>query len=219
MGTTIPPMDASTHYLAPLLAFVRGRVPGCAALDDAELVARGEAAGLRLHKFKRAGVLPRVQRVIAILRGLDPTSILDIGSGRGAFLWPLLDEIVGVAVTAVDVDAQRASDLAAVAAGGMSRLAALHADVAALPVPAASFDVVTALEVLEHVEAPEPAARELLRVARRFVVVSVPSKPDDNPEHVRLFDPASMTRLFTDTGATKVQLDYVPGHMIATVHV
>jgi len=212
-------MDDSTHYLEPLRAFVRGRVPGCESLDDAGLVARGEAAGLRLHKFKRSGVLPRVQRVIAILRGLDPTSILDIGSGRGAFLWPLLDEIIGVAVTAVDIDPQRASDLAAVAAGGMSRLAALHADVAALPVPAASFDVVTALEVLEHVDAPEPAARELLRVARRFVVVSVPSKPDDNPGHLRLFDPGSISRLFSDAGAAKVQLDHVLNHMIATVHV
>lgn len=194
-------MDDSTHYMELLQAFVRGR-PG--ATD-------------RLHKFKRSIALPRVSQVIGVLRGLDPTSILDIGSGRGTFLWPLLDAIPGVAVTSVDRSAQRVADLQAVAAGGITRLAALLGDVESLPFDRATFDVVTILEVLEHVEDPTRAAAEVLRVARRFVVASVPSQPDDNPEHVRLFDKTSLERLFADAGASRVTIDYVPGHMIATV--
>ncbi len=58
-------------------------------------------------------------------------------------------------------------------------------------------------------------AREAVRVARRFVVASTPSKPDDNPEHIQLFDGARLERLFLDAGAASVSIDYVLNHIIA----
>ena len=212
-------MDDATHYVEFARAFVRGRLGLDHDLDDDALWRAAAAAELRLHKFKRTGPLPRVVHVLGALRGLEPTSILDVGSGRGVFLWPLLDTIRNVAVTAVDREPQRAVDLQAVAAGGIARLAAHQADAVALPFPSASFDVVTVLEVLEHVDAPERVAREILRVARRFVVASVPSHPDDNPEHLRLFDADGLTRLFRDAGAARVQVDFVHNHMLATISV
>jgi hypothetical protein len=74
--------------------------------------------------------------------------------------------------------------------------------------------VVTVLEVLEHLERPEAAAREVLRVARRAVIASVPSREDNNPQHVRLFDRASLTALFAGAGARRIKIDYVLNHMI-----
>ena len=54
-------------------------------------------------------------------------------------------------------------------------------------------------------------------MGRRHIVVSVPSKPDDNPEHIRLFTADSLTRLFLDAGAEKVALDGVLNHFMALV--
>src|SRR5687768_8078680 len=73
-------------------AYVRGKLGRDAPrVSHDELIAAGLAGGLRLHKFKRSTELPRVRKVLGLLRGLSPASLLDVGSGRGTFLWPLLD--------------------------------------------------------------------------------------------------------------------------------
>ena len=182
-------------------------------VDDAR------AAGIRIHNFKRKEGPARVAKTLGILRGLQPTSLLDVGSGRGVFLWPLLDAFPDLPVTAIDILERRVADIHAVAEGGESRLTARLVDTASLPFDDGCFDVCTVLEVLEHLEQPAAAAAEIARAARRFVVASVPSKPDDNPEHIRLFARDSLTSLFVDAGAERVQIQYVRGHMIAVVTV
>jgi hypothetical protein len=118
-------------------------------------------------------------------------------------------------VTAIDHDARRARDLAAVAAGGITRLTAREMDATKLAFADAAFDGVTLLEVLEHLHEPARAAAHAVRVARRFVIASVPSHEDDNPEHIQLFDRDSLTSLFQKAGARRVVCDSVLNHWIA----
>jgi 2-polyprenyl-3-methyl-5-hydroxy-6-metoxy-1,4-benzoquinol methylase len=201
-------------------AYVRGKLGRAAeGLSHEELIAAGLAAGLRLHKFKRNAELPRVRKVLGILRGLVPANLLDVGSGRGTFLWPLLDAFPWLEVTAVDLNPTRVADMAAVAAGGVSNLRALRMDAERLDPGDGYADVVTALEVLEHLKSPQKAAAEAVRVARRYVIASVPSKEDDNPEHVNLFDARGVESLFLDAGARGVKVEYVLNHMIAVAKV
>jgi SAM-dependent methyltransferase len=212
---------AERYYLALAAAFVRGREPalGDARKSDAATYRAGLERGLKLHKFKRNADLPRVRRVVSMLAGLAPESLLDVGSGRGAFLWPLLDTFSELPITAIDKDEQRATDLDAVARGGVPRLRAARMDAAALAFPDGAFDGVTMLEVLEHLPDPARAAREAVRVARRFVVATVPSKEDDNPDHIHLFDRRSLARLFEDGGARRVTVEHVLNHVVALAQV
>ena len=183
------------------------------------LIHLGREQGLRLHRFKRAMGLPRVGKVLGILKGLRPADLLDIGSGRGAFLWPLLDAFPDLPVTALDRLDFRAADIAAVHAGGFRSLTSILGDVTALTFDQDSFDVVTMLEVLEHVPDPARALREVCRVARRFVVLSVPSAPDNNPEHIHLLSSATLQTLLQAAGADRVTFEHVHGHLIAVARV
>ena len=179
-----------------------------ASIDD------GLAAGLRLHKFKQNQDLARVRRVLSLLRGLAPATLLDIGSGRGTFLWPLLAGFPEVFVTAIDVLDQRIADLNAVRQGGIHRLQVFQMDVCELTFPDTSFDGVTILEVLEHLHSPEVALRQALRVARRFVIASVPSTPDDNPEHRHLFTVGRMRGMAVAGGCAQPKIEHVLNHRI-----
>jgi SAM-dependent methyltransferase len=207
------------YHLELAAAFVRGRLGRVRGECDEDAIARGLAGGLRLHKFKADVALPRVRRVLGLLRAFAPVTLLDVGSGRGTFLWPLLADtaLPDVTVTAIDRDPRRATDLGAVARGGVPRLTAARADVVELPFRDGAFDATTALEVLEHLPdaAPERAAREALRVSRRALVVSVPSHEDDNPGHVQRFDARALEALLRRAGARSVAFEHVLNHTIA----
>jgi ubiquinone/menaquinone biosynthesis C-methylase UbiE len=206
---------AARYYLDLAAAFVRGKLDVSPNLSPEDTFRYGQKFGLRVHKFKRAEELPRVRKTVGLLHSLCPTELLDIGSGRGVFLWPLLSTFPDLPVTAIDVRPDRVRDIQAVRLGGITRLRGLEGDVRQLPFPAQTFDGVTMLEVLEHLPEPERAVAEVVRTARRFVIVSVPNKPDDNPEHIHLFDEESLTALFRAAGAPRVRVEYVLNHLVA----
>lgn len=220
------------YYLLLMAAFIRGHskcrldaslprqlfdcsIQEISVSDKCSLYRMGVQAGLRLHKFKRTMNLKRVGKVLGILRGIVPQSMIDIGTGRGAFVWPLLDQFPDLSVTCVDIRQDRVDDLNSVAAGGVTNLSAEVGSVENLRFKDDTFDVVSALEVLEHCPRPRHAIKEICRVGERFAIISVPSKPDDNPEHLHLFDERKLRELFSDCGIRNVQFTYVPGHIIA----
>jgi len=203
-----------TYYVGLAAAWVRGARPDLARESDTATVEAALAAGVRIQRFKQTAALPRVRRVLGILKGFAPRTLLDVGSGRGVFLWPLLDELPQVAVTAVDVLPHRVADIEAVRRGGVERVRAMVGDVTRLDLPERSFDVVTVLEVLEHLGDPGAAASAVVRMARTAVIATVPSRADENPEHINLFDRRSLTTLFSAAGARRVRFESVLNHLV-----
>lgn len=206
-GLPVPPEGLPSNWMRASLDELSDR-------ECATILERARASGARIHAFKRATELPRVRKVLGILRGIAPASVLDVGSGRGVFLWPLLDAFPELSVISVDRDPRRIARVAAVRRGGCEQLSAAVGDARTLAIRDQSVEVVTVLEVLEHVPEYRLVITEAMRVAKRFVVLSVPAKEDDNPEHVHLFTAAHLKQVLTEAGASRVSVDYVLNHII-----
>ena len=187
-------------------------------LTDDELssiVEIGETTGQKLYPFKTGKVdLPRVRQVLGFLHGIEFETLLDVGSGRGVFLLPFMEEFPQVQVTSLDLLDKRVTFLNELAAGGYSQLTAYNKNICDQPFPDNSFDVVTLLEVLEHIPEVEKAVAAAVKMAKQYVVVSVPSRPDDNPEHIHLLTKDILTELFAHAGCTKLHFGGVSGHLI-----
>ena len=69
------------------------------------------------------------------------------------------------------------------------------------------------LEVLEHIPEVEKAISAAVKMAKHYVVVTVPSKPDNNPEHIHLLTKDRLTQMFGSAGCTRLHFDGVEGHL------
>ncbi len=98
----------------------------------------------------------------------DAHTLLDVGCGDGLLLSLVKEK--GIEAKGVDISEKGAEKARAkghdVVVGDIS---------GPLPFPDNAFDIVTALDVLEHLYAPEALLREAARVSRRWVIVSVPN--------------------------------------------
>lgn len=101
-----------------------------------------------------------------------PERILEVGAGEGEIARTLASRYPDAGITILDLpDPELAGEWKSLDA------TATHGDAGHLPFPDRTFDLVLAIEVLEHVEEPDAALREIARVARGAVVVSVPREP------------------------------------------
>ena len=108
----------------------------------------------------------------AMLDGLAPRRILEVGVGEGHVTERLGERFPGVPVIGVDLpDEELAGDWRA------AGLVCLFGDATRLPLPDHSFDLVLAIEVLEHIPGPDAALAELARVCSGTLVASVPREP------------------------------------------
>ncbi|MBE5779492.1 MAG: class I SAM-dependent methyltransferase [Clostridiales bacterium] len=181
------------------------------------LIEAGSRAGLKMYRFKNHEELPRVKSALGILRGLQPETLLDVGSGRGVFLFPFLKTFPDVQVTSVDLLIHRVEFLKNLHDGGIENLTALQQDICCWDMADHSFDIVTMLEVLEHIPNVSDAVKAAVRLAKRYVLISVPSKPDNNPEHIHLLTKDVLAELFYNAGCTRLQFSGVNGHLILLV--
>lgn len=136
---------------------------------------RNTLAELSAHTSAFAPVHRRARREIV------GNSVLEVGSCFGFLALACARD--GLDVTACDISAGTVSMLATASHALSIGLNACHGDARALPFPDDSFDTVTLIHLLEHLDDAGivDALGEALRVARHRVVVAVPFESVPSP--------------------------------------
>ena len=181
-----------------------------------------DAAGQDAAKYGTAN--PVVQRLLArwlgrltAVLGTPTGTVVDVGVGEGFALERMFPGGTGAGASVVALEYRH--DKALVAAGRLPSVAVVRGDAGVLPFPDAGADLVTSIEVLEHLPRFEQAVTEMARICRGRLVVSVPWEPwfrlgnlgrgknvarlGNDPEHVQAFTPARLER------ALRAEFDHV----------
>jgi SAM-dependent methyltransferase len=149
---------------------------------------------------------PVVRRLMAGFHsGLDglwrraaPESVLDVGCGEGVLTVEWAERLAGGRVVGIDLDDPKLR-------GEWERRRRPNLEFRAEEATSLSFaddefDLAAAIEVLEHLPDPEATLSEMARVARRWLLVSVPREP--------LWRGLNLAR-----GAYLRELGNTPGHL------
>lgn len=126
-------------------------------------------------KFDEMNIMPHDEHyfALAVLEGLldflDCDSVLDIGAGTGRvvrYFKQRKPKIKVMGIEPVEAMRRRAYEL------GVLESEIIEGDATKIPFGNACFDVVTDTGVLHHIQKPERAIAEMLRVAKKAVFIS-----------------------------------------------
>lgn len=138
----------------------------------------------RLREDTRNKYLPRnpirqfllkefFEKLEGLVKEIEPRNLLEIGCGEGIVSFFLRERLPAVEVIAGDFDAMALE----VATALLGPNFIVRFDGRAVPFKDKSFDLAMAIEVIEHLREPEKMVKELERVSRKAIIISVPEMP------------------------------------------
>jgi len=145
--------------------------------------------------------------IIQLLKTKKINKVADIGCGEGFVLNQLALNHIGTEYIGLD----NSREALKAAKKIHSNFKYMKGNIYKLPFKAGKFDLVICGEVLEHLVDPEAALRELNRISRKYVLISVPLEPwfqlmnfirgkyiytfGNHPEHINWWGIHSLERL------------------------
>ena len=181
---------------------------------------RQGAAGNTYDKYGTRNPVARLlvrrflAEVEAIVMDVAPASVLDVGCGEGVVTERIAQLLPAARVVGLDVADPTLLDEWTARQGGNLRFTSGSAY--SLPYSDDEFELLCAVEVLEHLEHPTRALAELARVSSRALLLSVPREPlwrvanvlsgryvrdlGNTPGHVNHWSSSQFVRLVGTTG-------------------
>lgn len=151
-----------------------------------------------------------MNELISTIRPLQLGSILDVGAGEGFTLARLSLEKIGKKLEGIEYE-EEAIELGKTL---HPQLAIKQGTIYQLPYKDNSFELVISTEVLEHLRDPKKGLQELIRVSKKYVLLTVPNEPwftvqrflrlknilkfGDHPEHIQHWTSQGFEKFVTD---------------------
>jgi 2-polyprenyl-3-methyl-5-hydroxy-6-metoxy-1,4-benzoquinol methylase len=150
--------------------------------------------------------------LISLVRPLLPKTVLDAGCGEGFTLNKLMSNQIGQIIEGVEYTKE------AITLGKklFPKAKIEQGSIYSLPYKNNSFDLVLCNEVLEHLENPQKALLEIVRVSKKYAILSVPNEPifrlsnllagkyvlgfGNSPGHINHWSPLSLINFVKKSG-------------------
>lgn len=132
-----------------------------------------------LNKYQNKNIILRhllnnfFKCIDVCVKETDARAVIEAGCGEGFVIRYLSDRNPSMVFTGVDISAGAINYAKKINPATQF----LEGNIYHLPFTDASFDLVVALEVLEHLDHPNQALEELRRLTRQYCLISVPHEP------------------------------------------
>lgn len=145
----------------------------------------------------------------------DSRTVLDVGCGEGFLLryLPPLTQYVGIDYNEVSLQLAENSKSQIPNYKQIQNIKFQKENIYHLSFADKSFDLITCLEVLEHLQNYENALQEIRRVAKKYIILSTPHEPwfqlsnflrgkylmrlGNHPEHINKWNPGQFKKLIS----------------------
>lgn len=160
------------------------------------------------------------RNLISLTKTLGPKSILDAGCGEGFTMERLNKNGIGNKIEGVEYS----KDAILLGKNLFPNLTFKEGSVYDLPYRDNSFDLVICTEVLEHLSEPSKVLKEVLRVSKEYVLVSVPNEPffmlgnfirgknlarfGNDPGHINHWTIGSFQKFLKENGVKIIRLKF-----------
>lgn len=111
--------------------------------------------------------------LISLAKPLSPKTVLDAGCGEGFTMDKLSKNGIGEKIEGVEYS----KDAILLGKKLFPDLTFKKGSAYDMPYENNSFDLVICTEVLEHLDTPSKALKEILRVSKKYLIISVPNEP------------------------------------------
>jgi SAM-dependent methyltransferase len=183
----------------------------------------GIRRGTNIHKYTNTNPIHQfflkrfLDSLFNEIRGFNPKTILDFGCGEGFFLKAMHDRGLGNIDQILGVDIRKEAIVRARKI--LPQFEFQNIDIFDLESKNNNFDLVMAIETLEHLNRPEKYVQHLITLSKKYVIFTVPHEPwfclvnflrgrnisrlGNNPDHINHWSLGSFSRFISIYAETK----------------